>query len=191
VEAAAELLAQNGYVATSLEQVAALAGVTRGAIYYHFESKEALYWEVIGPALKQSQVLLRERVEKDLDPVQGMRDFLRNALRTAQNPRRKYLYYQEILPLDEEMRQAARDDEREYERLIAEVIRRGQERGQFLRGNPKIIALIIVSGISRSARWYDPNGPVGPDEFIDTFSRLILQGLLARPGGADAEPATE
>ena len=196
VEAAAALLAQNGYAATSLEQVAAHAGLTRGAIYYHFASKEALYWEVIGPALKRSQVRLRERVEQDLDPVQGMQEFLRNTLRTSQNPRYRYLYYQEILPLDEEMRRAARDDEREFERLIAELIRRGQERGQFMPGDPKIIALIIVSGISRSARWYHPGGRVGLDAFIDTFARLMLEGLLRREGPASealaaSAPASE
>lgn len=182
VAAAAELLAEQGYVATSLEQVAAHAGLTRGAIYYHFASKEALYWEVVGPALQRAQERLRERAEKKLDPTVGIREFLQNTLRTAQDPRSRYLWYQEMIPLDEEMRRSARDEEREFERLLTDLIARGQADGLFIPGNPKIIALIIISGISRSARWYDPTGPVPVEEFVDTFSRLILNGLLTPHG---------
>lgn len=39
---ARRLFAERGYAATSLEQVAASAGVTKGAIYGHFASKEEL-----------------------------------------------------------------------------------------------------------------------------------------------------
>jgi AcrR family transcriptional regulator len=182
VAAAAQLLAEQGYMSTSLDQVAAQAGLTRGAIYYHFESKEALYWEVVGPALGRAQQRLRERSEKKTDPALGLREFLHNTLRTAQNPQSRYLWYQEMIPLDEEMRRKARDEEREFERLLADLIARGQDDGLFVEGDPKIIALIIISAISRSARWYDPEGPVPVAEFVDVFSRLVLNGLLTGAG---------
>ena len=182
VNAAAELLAQQGYMSTSLDQVAAQAGLTRGAIYYHFESKEALYWEVVGPALQRAQQRLRDRAEYKTDPAQGLRDFLKNTLSTAQNPRSRYLWYQEMIPLDEEMRRKAREEEREFERLLADLIARGQEEGLFGDGDPKIIALIIISAISRSARWYDPDGRVPVGDFVEIFSQLVLGGLLTDEG---------
>ena len=43
LDAAAEHCAQRGYEALSLELVAETAGVTRGAIYHHFEGKEGLF----------------------------------------------------------------------------------------------------------------------------------------------------
>lgn len=47
VEAAAELFASHGYVHTTLDEVATLAGYTKGAVYYHFKDKESLLLEVL------------------------------------------------------------------------------------------------------------------------------------------------
>src|SRR5689334_12394519 len=80
IHAAAELLATQGYTATSLEQVAAHAGITKGTIYYHFESKEALYWAVVEPAAGRAPVRIREVLEKDLPPLVLVRDWLHGAL---------------------------------------------------------------------------------------------------------------
>jgi AcrR family transcriptional regulator len=47
VEAAAQLIAEQGYERTSLEQVAARAGMTRGAIYGNFSNKDELFLAVV------------------------------------------------------------------------------------------------------------------------------------------------
>lgn len=47
VEAATELFAKHGYVHTTLDDVAAFAGFTKGAVYYYFKDKETLLLEVL------------------------------------------------------------------------------------------------------------------------------------------------
>src|SRR6516162_11781160 len=47
VGAARELFAEQGFAATSRDQIAERAGVTRGALYHHFESKTALAAAVV------------------------------------------------------------------------------------------------------------------------------------------------
>jgi AcrR family transcriptional regulator len=69
---ARRLFRERGYAATSLEQVAEAAGVTKGAIYGHFSSKEDLLLSAIeatpnpdwatAPALYDQSVPLRERL---------------------------------------------------------------------------------------------------------------------------------
>ena len=44
--AARALFAERGYAATSLAAIAARAGVTRGALHYHFENKAGLFYAV-------------------------------------------------------------------------------------------------------------------------------------------------
>lgn len=46
-EAALELFARNGYHSTSISQIAAGAGVSKGLLYNYFESKEALLRDII------------------------------------------------------------------------------------------------------------------------------------------------
>jgi AcrR family transcriptional regulator len=47
LEAAAEFFASHGYVHSTLDDVAALAGFTKGAVYYYFKDKESLLLEVL------------------------------------------------------------------------------------------------------------------------------------------------
>jgi AcrR family transcriptional regulator len=59
--AASQLLTEQGFENTQLEEVAARAGYTRGAIYAHYTSKEDLFLE-----------LLRERIERQLAELRAV-----------------------------------------------------------------------------------------------------------------------
>ncbi len=43
IKAARELFGQQGYVDTSIDEIVARAGVTKGAVYHHFDGKEDLF----------------------------------------------------------------------------------------------------------------------------------------------------
>jgi AcrR family transcriptional regulator len=43
VKAARELFGEKGYVDTSIDEIVARAGVTKGAVYHHFDGKEGLF----------------------------------------------------------------------------------------------------------------------------------------------------
>lgn len=47
LEAAFDAFAERGFAATRMEDVAARAGVTKGAIYFYFETKERLFEEMV------------------------------------------------------------------------------------------------------------------------------------------------
>ncbi len=54
IRGAAAAFEQRGYGSTSLAQVSAAAGVTKGALYFHFDSKEALAVAIIEAQHQQS-----------------------------------------------------------------------------------------------------------------------------------------
>src|SRR3954465_6904358 len=47
IESATRLFVEKGFATTSLEQVAADARLTRGAVYHHFANKQALFQAVL------------------------------------------------------------------------------------------------------------------------------------------------
>jgi len=61
VEAAAEVFARKGFVAASLDEIADAAGYTRGAIHFHFGSKEDLFLSVLA---RHEEQLLASYVER-------------------------------------------------------------------------------------------------------------------------------
>jgi AcrR family transcriptional regulator len=48
LEAAAAVIAEKGFQRATLDEIAAKAGMTKGAIYSNFETKEQLFWAVLG-----------------------------------------------------------------------------------------------------------------------------------------------
>jgi AcrR family transcriptional regulator len=53
LSAARELFGESGYAATSIEEVAARAGVTKGAVYHHFGGKATLFQEVYEQVMRE------------------------------------------------------------------------------------------------------------------------------------------
>jgi AcrR family transcriptional regulator len=73
LDAARDQFAERGFSGTGREQVAAAAGVTRGALYHHFGTKEGLFRAVV----EELEAALAERVAAaalaGTDPVDELR----------------------------------------------------------------------------------------------------------------------
>lgn len=84
VDAARELFARDGYDATSLDAVAARAGVTKGAVYHHFEGKRRLFEAVFAREVEGIARPLAEAYGRKKDPWDafqaGCRAFLDECL---------------------------------------------------------------------------------------------------------------
>jgi AcrR family transcriptional regulator len=64
IETAARLFGRRGYVGTPLEDVVREAGLSRGAVYHHFEDKRALFEAVIERALRDLVFAVEKRTVK-------------------------------------------------------------------------------------------------------------------------------
>lgn len=74
LEAATRLFLQRGYEGVSIRDITEAVGLTKGALYHHFESKESLLSAVIG---REFEVY---RIEYARLPTATLRDFLEAAL---------------------------------------------------------------------------------------------------------------
>lgn len=68
VDAARELFAHHGYDATSLDAVAARAGVTKGAVYHHFDGKRQLFEAVFAREIEQMTAPIAAAYSRKKDP---------------------------------------------------------------------------------------------------------------------------
>ncbi len=63
LEAAQRLFMTHGYANVSMQAIAAEAGMTKGAPYYHFESKEELFYQVSLRILEQLRQMIAQSLE--------------------------------------------------------------------------------------------------------------------------------
>ena len=73
IEVATELFATNGYDGTAIPAVLDAAGVSRGALYHHFESKEALFDAVLQAVEARATLKVTRAGSAATDPLDGLR----------------------------------------------------------------------------------------------------------------------
>lgn len=72
---AAELFAQRGFSSASLQDVADRLGITKAALYYHFDSKDEILLTVLRPYLEAADEFL-DRHSADQDPHRLLTEYL-------------------------------------------------------------------------------------------------------------------
>ena len=80
LDQAARLLSEKGYAQTTLSEIGNAAGLKAGSIYYHFESKEELVYEVFRLGVTRSMEHVRGAVGR-LGEAAPAADGLRTAIR--------------------------------------------------------------------------------------------------------------
>jgi AcrR family transcriptional regulator len=73
IEIAADLFGRRGYEATSIEEVLERAGVSKGALYHHFPSKEALFEAVYRTGEQLSMEEVAKAAMKETEPLDMLR----------------------------------------------------------------------------------------------------------------------
>ncbi|MFG2590074.1 ScbR family autoregulator-binding transcription factor [Streptomyces sp. NPDC048438] len=81
LDAAAEAFAARGYPSVTIMDVAELAGMTKGAVYFHFANKEALAQEVAAKFYERLGVVVESVRQDGLSPLDEVSELL---MRTAQ-----------------------------------------------------------------------------------------------------------
>ena len=75
LEAGLEVFSRRGYYAASVDEIAAEAGFSKGAVYSNFESKEDLFL-----------ALIDQRFAKDAETYPGIGNFMVDRLQTGDGP---------------------------------------------------------------------------------------------------------
>ncbi len=168
--AARRAFARRGVSRTTLEQIAAAAGVTRGAIYGHFADKQALFQcmreQVKLPMVDVIDNLLIESAD---DPLTGVERFLAAVLHalasdaatreTFQILGFKCEYVDEIeVDLKRQAERAA-----EFRSRIERAYRRAGRAGKLRHGiTPRLAALETCAFLTGAVRLWLLEGPEGP-----------------------------
>jgi AcrR family transcriptional regulator len=86
IEAGREQFGARGYDGASLDAILAAAGVKRGALYHHFESKQELFDAVLDREIAQIAARIAKAAGAATDPVESLRIGCRTWLRMALDP---------------------------------------------------------------------------------------------------------
>jgi len=191
LDAAEKLFVEQGVSRTTLQHIATEAGVTRGAIYWHFDDKGALFNAMMERATLplEAELDVLDRAES-ADPLEDLRNYMMAVLRrTVEDPQARRVF--EIVTLkvefvdDDEMsavRQRRKDNLNKWMARAERRIKLAKDKGQITcNGDAATAALAMFAMIDGLIR----NWMFDPDHFdllkmgqclIDPY----MDGLRAR-----------
>jgi AcrR family transcriptional regulator len=178
--AAEELFAEQGYDATSVAQVVARAGVTKGALYHHFAAKEDLLFELYHSIFQEQKAGLDRIVTQGTDAATMIREIIHDlVITTAARTRAVTVFGREASRLDKERWYALQEEWRHYQDTVRKVIRDAQEAGLFHdSASPEVVSWAIFGFNNDLHTWYRPDGPKPPSVIARELGDFVLNGLL-------------
>jgi AcrR family transcriptional regulator len=85
IEAAQRLIACQGVEKTSMRDIAEEAGMTTGAIYYYYKSKEELLYDVMDYASAVTSEIMKMRAKPEAKPDEVLDEIARRVTRQMKN----------------------------------------------------------------------------------------------------------
>ncbi|HEY8547408.1 MAG TPA: TetR/AcrR family transcriptional regulator [Acidimicrobiales bacterium] len=181
LEVAKEMFAARGVKATTVRQIGSKAGILSGSLYHHFGSKldivDAILSEFHDHVLAGYQAIQ----EKELDPVERLREMTRFAFSLIVDAPAA------VLMVQNEAKYLSEFDRFDYlaneDRIVAQwwydALEEGMRQGRIDPGvDPQMFYRLVRDAVAGSIRWFKPTKSKTIVDIADAVSDVLLSGIL-------------
>lgn len=188
LNAATMLFVANGYAATTMDDIAHAVSLNKGTLYYYYNNKASILFDIIHQ-IEEGRLQLARMRPTDLDPREALTLFIEEtAIYILANPIRSRISMQESpfleLWLTKEQLDALRQCHEEFQAHLLKPIAKGIKMGVFANLDPRVMTESINGTLAWLPRWFSPKGRLSTEEIARQISKLVINGLEARPKSA-------
>jgi AcrR family transcriptional regulator len=182
---AMKIFLEKGYHGTSIDDITQAAGVTKGALYWHFKSKEDLLERIVEEFEKRFLDGLIQTVENVQGDIQDKIEkyFRYNAAFSFYNRELCVSFTTlaaELVGAHHGTEPEFRRIYKKYQKFLSNLILQGKKEKVFKKEiNPDLAALIIIAfhdGIL--IRWFMNRNEIDGEAYVNTFKKIMLKGLM-------------
>jgi AcrR family transcriptional regulator len=173
------LFIRHGYDATSISDLAKDLGVSKSAIFYHFDGKESILAAALDEALDGLEQMVADArdPDSDVDAYQRLRDAVAasvDILITNLPAVTLLLRVRGNSPSEQAAMQRRRAIDDQLATLVREAVAEGRLRNDI---DPDTISRLIFGLVNSVADWYDPDGAIDPATLADVITTVLFDGL--------------
>jgi AcrR family transcriptional regulator len=181
-EIAREMFAQEGFGGVRLEEVAARAGMTRGAVYHHYASKRALFQAVLDDLHAEVEAEVVRAAEAQEDAWGQLEAGCLAFLRASTRPEiaRTMLVEGPAVVGWEAWRSG--DLHHSYRRL-EDVLGMLEDAGEIRAGSARAAAPLLSGAMNEAALWLASGGDEADALAAEETLLVVLRSLRITPGG--------
>lgn len=193
---AVDCFARHGYQGTTIDMIATAAGVTKGALYYHFRDKEKLLFEAVRDRVEDFERRVVAGVTPIEDPVRAVRHIADTCLFVAtRNNHRRFLLTLMVEAIDSypDLAVQFREMMQRFRAYVARIVRVGQERQIFrFDVEHRVAAEVFIGGImGAEIQFYQDSREVRLEEvmtsLVDGYLTWMCSGSVGSTGVTGGE----
>lgn len=177
LQAAGEVFARKGYVATTTRDIAEQVRIQPGSLYYYIDSKEAALAELCRRVGRQFTRNMDHLLSRDA-PVEVL---IREGILAHMRDNRAHLVFHFVFSPRElpvavrrELARMSRAYQKQWETLIARGLRSGEIRDDV---DPRTAATALLAMCNGAVEWYQRKSPAAVAGIADAFATLFLRGV--------------
>jgi AcrR family transcriptional regulator len=172
---------ERGYEATSMDELALRAGITKSAIYHHVPGKEELLRLAMDRALDGLFAVTREPEATTGPAIGRLEHVVRGSVRvlTAELP-----FVTLLLRVrgNTDVERAALERRREFDRIVSDLVRAAEREGSVRPDvDPAVIGRLLFGTVNSLTEWYRPGGPLTADDLANALVATTFDGLRTAP----------
>jgi AcrR family transcriptional regulator len=181
MQAALELFADQGYANTSVQQVVDAAGVTKGALYHYFQSKDDLLFAIYERILSLQTDHLTAIIAKGAPVDETLRAVCIDVVETSVD----FLQEGTVFFRSQHMLSAPRQQEvtrrrRAYHDTFSGLIAEGQRQGLYRTDVPRsVVVAHFFSDLHYLSTWYSPSGAEDKTTLAHQLTDMFLVAIAA------------
>jgi TetR/AcrR family transcriptional regulator, cholesterol catabolism regulator len=181
LRAAARLFQQQGYHATSMNDVAAALTLSKGGLYHHFQSKDEILFHLMDHAMDITQEQVIDRVRGIANPEERLRTLIRLHIGVVLRERDREItvMLHENHPLPPALRRRINGRKKDYvhfvEGIVAEVQKARQSKGSV---TPRAAAFALMGMINWVYQWYRPEGQLREEDLVRQYTEIFFAGAV-------------
>jgi AcrR family transcriptional regulator len=184
---AIDCFALQGYQGTTIDMIARAAGVTKGALYYHFRDKEDLLFQAVRDRVNDFEHRVVDVVTPVADPVAALHEIADSCQFVAtRNNHRRFLLTLMVEAIDSYpvLAEQFREMMHRFRSFVAGIVTVGQQRGVFrFDVEPRAAAKVFISGImGAEIQHYQDADEVQLEDVLTGFVEGYLTWLGVREG---------
>lgn len=177
---AVALFNEQGYDATSVADLAGRLGLTKSALYHHFDSKEQLLALALDEALDGLEGVLDEPAAARGTAAERLATVLHGAVRVLVD---KLPYVTLLLRVrgNSDVERAALERRRAFDHRVTALVTEAQRSGEIRADVDGAVATRLLFGMVNSlVEWYRPGGPVDGEQLAHDVVAVALDGMRTR-----------
>lgn len=174
---------EHGYAGTTMAGIARAAGVAKGLVYWYFDSKEALFREII----QDVRVQLRAAQAAALEGVEGPLDRLLVGTRTSvEHVAQHWQVYFRLQAVDPSFERELGESSRVHADDAVALIAAGQADGSVRDDESPVALAQAVQGVANQAAVAHLRGRLPSlEDAADGAARFVVRAVAAGPALAD------